>query len=82
MCAISSTFWTFDWAERRCASQITSMLEQNVPEKPPKEMTQLLDHLYLGTFKDATDLTKLKQHGITHVINTVERYLDQIVIKI
>ena len=37
-----------------------------------RNMSQILDHLYLGSFDDAVDIKKLKNAGITHIVNTVE----------
>lgn len=31
--------------------------------------TKLLDHLYIGNYKDAADVQRLKEVGITHVVN-------------
>lgn len=39
----------------------------------PKGMSKVLDHLYLGTYDDAVKIDQLKEAGITHVINTVEK---------
>eukprot|EP00111_Clytia_hemisphaerica_P024714 TCONS_00072832-protein len=38
----------------------------------PRGMTKVLDHLYLGNWQDATDVEKLREVGITHIINTVD----------
>ena len=38
----------------------------------PKNMTEACDHLYLGSFDDAENVEKLKEEGITYVLNTVK----------
>ena len=38
----------------------------------PSSITQLDDCLYLGGIEDARDITKLKENGITYIINTAE----------
>ena len=38
----------------------------------PRSATQLDDCLYLGSMEDARDITKLKENGITYIINTAE----------
>jgi protein-tyrosine phosphatase len=46
--------------------------------EPPKcasqaeQITRVLEHLYLGSWKDANDATLLQTMGITHVLNTAK----------
>jgi protein-tyrosine phosphatase len=46
--------------------------------EPPKcasqaeSITRVLEHLYLGSWKDANDATLLQSMGITHVLNTAK----------
>ncbi|XP_066916315.1 dual specificity protein phosphatase 22-like [Clytia hemisphaerica] len=42
----------------------------------PRGMTKVLDHLYLGDWEDATNVEKLKETGITHIINTVDELYE------
>ena len=42
------------------------------PTRFPKDMSKLLDHLYIGTYSDAVEVETLKRHGITHIVNCVE----------
>ena len=35
-------------------------------------MSKILDHLYLGSYKDALDIEALKMTGVTHILNTVD----------
>ena len=42
------------------------------PHRFPKDMSKVLDHLYIGTYTDAVEVEILKKHGITHIINCVE----------
>lgn len=41
-------------------------------KRNPKNMTEICDHLYLGSFDDAENIEKLKEESITYVVNTVE----------
>ena len=38
----------------------------------PSRATKLDDCLYLGSIEDAKNITKLKEHGVTYIINTAE----------
>ena len=40
----------------------------------PNSATQLDDCLYLGSIQDAGDITKLKENGVTYIINTAESH--------
>ena len=40
----------------------------------PHEPTRILDHLFLGSEQDATNVKQLKELGITHVINCAAAY--------
>lgn len=40
----------------------------------PKEMSKILDHLYLGSFEDALNKTKLSKKGIKYILNVVDKY--------
>ncbi|KAK2143245.1 hypothetical protein LSH36_860g00004 [Paralvinella palmiformis] len=40
----------------------------------PSEPTKILDHLYLGSEQDATNLKLLKELGITHIVNCASVY--------
>jgi len=42
------------------------------PIRVPSEMSKVLDHLYLGSYDDAVEKSKLKKEEITHIVNTVE----------
>jgi len=42
------------------------------PLRFPKDMSKVLDHLYIGTYGDAVEVDQLKRAGITHIINCVE----------
>jgi len=50
--------------------------------EPPKcaseaeSLTQVLEHLYLGSWKDANDAALLKSTGITHVLNTAKEVTE------
>ncbi|ELT88711.1 hypothetical protein CAPTEDRAFT_118704 [Capitella teleta] len=35
----------------------------------PGSPTQILDHVFIGNYKDAENIAKLQSHGITHVLN-------------
>merc|ERR1711907_62985 len=67
----------------RCSSHLyhmnriqlqTTDLISNVVSKQyePVGMSKILDHLYLGNYDDSINIQKLRDEGITHVINTVE----------
>jgi len=45
-------------------------------KRVPRGVTKLLDHLYLSSFEDATDVKNLETLGITHIVNTVDEYYE------
>lgn len=50
---------------KRIQTLLTRVWHTEVPSCP----TQLLDHLFIGSYRDADDVDQLKTLGITHVLN-------------
>ena len=62
----------------RIQLQTADLISSIVSKKfDPNGMSRILDHLYLGNYKDSINLAKLREEGITHVINTVEHNCDK-----
>lgn len=49
--------------------QMRSILDSYPNIGPPEEATQLTKHLYIGNLKNADNVERLRQNGITHVLN-------------
>jgi len=75
MLSLESRYTRLDEEQMMYANAITSLSNLctvcgHYPK--PKKMSKVLPHLYLGSYHDATDVSELKEQGITHVLNTVE----------
>lgn len=58
------------------ASTIAFIVQDPKGLANPRKMCKILNHLYLGSFEDATDVKTLSKEEITHIINTVDNYYE------
>ena len=58
---------------------ITSYLNMSNDREMAGTITELDDHLYIGSIEDANNLNLLKRHNVTHIIDTVENEKDKII---